>query len=416
MIKSPYFSRKWQNIAGLDIGSGKICCWVGTYESDGRVRILGTGHAASQGLSAGNLTDVGALEKALASVIYEAEKEANVEIRHVLVTLSGAFFHSQYQTVTLPTTDQAVNNQDIQNLLARVVPPKEGYHPLHIIPLEFQVDQQQHIIDPRGIVGGKRLTGSLYTLWVYLGHIKTLLACLKRCQISVVNMVFSGYSAALACLVPDEHQLGATLVDIGSGGTTVACFFQDKMVASHFIPLGGYHITQDIARGCETTLAYAERLKILYGAAIPSQSDHHEAIPLLPLGEREMAASTQIARSFLINIIQARLEEILRCTRRCLDAIAIRYPLATQRIILTGGTSQLPGLRERAQLILERPVRIGKPIALENLQQASGEFSAVIGSFLYRGVSPLVPEPSLVSTYGAKKKWPPFFSWLRKNL
>ena len=411
------FSYKRYSLAGIDIGSSKICCWIGMVDGKGDPKILGASYAASQGVFSGNLTDISALEKTLMTVLYEAEQKAKIRTRDAILTLSGAFFSSDYHTVTLPLVNGYVTPADIQMVTSHIMKKRgAGYHPLHIIPLDFEVDEQKNVQNPKGM-RGKEMTVQLYVLWIYVSRLNTLLDCLKHCQVNVINIVFSGYSAALSCLVPDEQELGATLVDIGASGTTISCFFKNKMVASHFVPLGGYHVTQDIARGCETSLLQAERIKILYGAAMPSQNDHREMISLLPLGERDETAAIQIARSFLINIVQARIEEIMRYVRRYLEQVFQQYPFATQRIILTGGGSQTPGLRERAHQILERPVRIAKPLVLPHAEFSSADFSAVIGTFFYTGVSSLSKEPCFREDAG--RTYLPFkkiSTWLRKNL
>jgi cell division protein FtsA len=410
------FRTKSKNMAVIDIGSGKIACWVAAYDSKGNPSLLGKGYGTTEGLFGGHLTNISALEKALSYVVYEAEKSASVRIKEVILTLNGSFFQSDYHTLTMPIAEGRVSNTDIQNMVWQISKKRESeYHALHVIPLDFQIDGLRNIQDPRGIVG-KEMTAHIHVMWIYSARLKTLLECLKRCQINVLNVVFSGYTSALACLVQDERDLGATLLDVGAGGTTLSCFFQGKMVASHFIPLGGYHVTHDIARGCETSLKHAERLKILYGATLPLPNDHKEMIPVLPLGERRESAVIPVPQSFLVNVIQARVEEILRSVRYYLQHVSTVYPLSVQRVVVTGGGSRIPGFREKTQSFLERPVRMAEPLSIDK-QSLTGEFSAIAGAFFYNGMSELMKEPSFFETQNRSgSKMSQVFSWLRKNL
>lgn len=435
MKKKSFFSRKWQHVAGLEIGNGKISCWIGAYEKEEKPNILGTASGPTNGLVQGQIVDVGAFEKAVFHVIYEAEKQARVEISNVLVALSGSCFTSCHYTLKTSLSNHTVTTQEINHFKQQIHLQKDGFYPVHIVPLTFEIDHQKGIRDPRGMVGGKELVGFFHVLWVPIPFLKTLLAILKRFQLNVVNVIFSGCSSSLVCLSEDEKFLGATLVDIGYSQTTLSAFYDNSLLAVRNIPLGGNHITQDIARGCDTPLSYAERLKVLYGAASLSQRDFQEMIPLVPLQEMRGGENPQISRSFLINIIQSRNDEILRSVKNALNTLSQYYPFPSQRIVLTGGASQLPGLLEKAQVILDRPVYEGRPFliqtapndthglfskdssSLQNGKFLSADLTTVAGIFLYKGLSPLITESSLIHFNNHKKaKLKEIFSWFKKKI
>lgn len=398
MKKSPHTSYH----ASIDIGSSKISCWIGSRKSD-KWHIVGAGQIASQGLWGGQITSPRALEHALTRSLYEAELQARSQVRRAVISLSGSFFSFTTCSVRIPLTGECVSDADIQLLLSRVVNP--GYQMIQKVPLEFQVDQQRHIVDPRGMVGST-LKGIFHVTWMDASRFQTLLSCFKRCQIQVTDLLFSGQASSLSCLSLDEQELGSILVDIGASSTSTSLFMGQKLIQSASIPIGGHHITQDIARGCEIPLVQAERIKILHGAALATFHDYQGVIPTDPSEDSE-SMSSQIPRSFLMRIIQARCEEILEAVKKDLTSFGkkIVYP----RIVLVGGTSQMPGFKELAHRILGGPVKVGHPLALPGAPQNYGDSSAVIGGFLHART----PLDRILS---GKDLWTSALSWLRKKL
>jgi cell division protein FtsA len=383
---------------GIDLGSSKVCCWIGhNPDSKELPTILGMGHVAAKGLWAGNISDVRALEHVLTAALYEAEQQAKVQIRYATISLNGAFFSSNYGLFQT-SISETVTHHDVNMLLKQIVHPH--FSPIHIIPLEFCVDQQKNIQDPIGVVG-KNLVGKFHILWMQNSYLKTLLNCFKRCQLRISDIVASGYSCSFSCLLPDEQELGVTLIDMGASNTQICVFNRGKMVSFHTIPLGGNHITQDIAQGCDISLSQAERIKTLYGSALVSLKDQQEMIPIQTMGQD----TSQISRSFLASIAQARCKEIITHIEKYMQSIP--HKSATQRVVLTGGASQLSGLRELIQRQLDCSVRVAKPILLPKASYQGEEFSAITGTFLYTKPSSILHSNKRLST---------FFSWLKKKL
>jgi cell division protein FtsA len=179
----------------------------------------------------------------------------------------------------------------------------------------------------------------------------------------VEGFVVSSYASGLATLVEDELELGVTVIDIGGGNTTLASFHDGNLVQVQGISVGGAHVTNDIARGLATPLAQAERLKTLYGTLISSSSDDRESILVPQMGEIDTAHGNQISKSMLTHIIRSRMEEVFELVARSMRTSGVD-PLVYQRIVLTGGTSHLQGIREMASHILGRQVRMGYPTGL----------------------------------------------------
>ena len=216
------------------------------------------------------------------------------------------------------------------------------------------------------------------------GVLRNLTTVVQRCHLDIEALVVSPYASGLAALVEDEMELGVTVIDMGGGTTTVAVFFEGQVVFTDMVPIGGAHVTSDIARGLTTPLAEAERMKTLYGSAISSPLDDREVIDVPLVGEDRHTSPNHVPKSFLVSIIQPRLEETFEHVRSRLE-ISGFDKLAGRRVVLTGGASQLPGVRDMAQLVLDKQVRMGRPIRVHGLADSTGgpAFATCAGLLTY---------------------------------
>jgi len=196
--------------------------------------------------------------------------------------------------------------------------------------------------------------------------------------------VISPYASALSCLVDDEKDLGVTLVDMGGGTTTIAVFYDGQIVFGDSIPVGGGHVTNDVARGLSTPVVHAERMKILYGSAIPAQSDDNEIIDVPLVGEDNHNHPNHVPRSILTGIIRPRIEETFELVRERLETSGADR-VSGRRLVLTGGASQLHGVPEMAGQVLEKQVRVGRPLRISGLAEATSgpAFSTCAGLLRY---------------------------------
>ena len=188
------------------------------------------------------------------------------------------------------------------------------------------------------------------------------------------------HAGARAVLAADEMAIGTTYVEMGGATTSVAVYHEGKLVFADVIPLGGQHITNDLARGLSTHIAHAERLKTLQGSVLPGLYDERDTVPVPLIGERGVDSVQSVPRSRLVGIIRPRLEEIFEMLRDRLQASAVA-DLACQRVVLSGGASQLPGLRELAAQTLGCQVRLGVPQALKGMPEIAVKpaFATVTG-------------------------------------
>ena len=358
-------------IAALDIGTTKICCVIAgllpprhtlTAEANSDdLKVLGLGHQASRGVRGGVIVDVDEAEKAIRLAVAAAERAAGMSIRAVYVAVAGGRPRCEAYSGSTRIMASDVSAVDAQRAIAaaaqKIKPARRVV--LHTSPVQYHLDDAQGVRHPLGMFGD-RLSVDLNAITVEPGAIRNLGKAVGRCHLDVRGYVIAPYAGARAVLVEDEMKLGTTYVEIGGGTTGIASFYDGNLVFSDVVPVGGHHVTSDIARGLGTTLAHAERLKTLYGSALPSASDEQEYLAVPQLGERGVDTVHKVPRSHLIGIIRPRVEEILELVRDRIEASPFGR-MAGSRVVLSGGSSQLPGICEVAAPIFNRMVRQGAP-------------------------------------------------------
>lgn len=350
-------------IAGLDIGTSKVCCVIARIESTGDVRILGIGYQATRGIRSGTIIDMESLQNAVAQAVHQAEEQADETIEDVYVSISPALCVSKTIKVELDIQGHCVDDADIRKIVQQAVASIKSPNHLviHTIPINYEIDTVQGIRDPRGMFGDD-LKAKIHMLFASKTPLRNLTACVERCRLEVASYVASVYASGLACLVEDELDLGVTLIDLGAGTTSIGVFHNGKLAYVDYIPIGGAHVTSDIARCLSTPLHQAERIKTLYGTTMISPSDGRETIAVPQIGEADVTKNIQqVAKSELTQIIRPRVEEIFEKVKAKIAA----HPssrLAGRRVVLTGGGSLLSGVAEFAGMILEKQTRLGRPL------------------------------------------------------
>ena len=372
-------------IAAIDVGTTKVCCFIARVQDDGSPRIVGIGHQLARGMRNGAVVDMEDLETSIRASVDAAEEMAGELIRTVAVNISGGQPASTNVTVEVSTNGHPVNEADIRRMLelGRAHHESHDRELIHAIPVDYSIDGNEGIKDPRGMFG-EHLGVVIHVISAGIGPVRNLSTVVNRCHLDIEARVVSPYAAGMACLVEDEKELGVTCIDMGGGTTSIAVFLGGQLVHTDVIAVGGSHVTSDIARGLSTPLVHAERLKTLYGSAIPSPSDDREILKVPLVGEDEDGASNQVPRSMLIQIVQPRLEETFEMVRASLEQSGFDK-MAGRRVVLTGGASQMQGVRELAGMVLEKQVRLGRPVGLQGLPEATGgpAFSTCAGLIRY---------------------------------
>lgn len=410
-------------LAALDIGSHKNACLIGrVIDDEGGVEVLGVGYQASQGIKNGAVIDIEAADNAIRQTVHIAENMAaeamkGYPLRDVIVNVPGTQTQSHNMSINIQIAGQLVTDNDICRALAKAQEQvfSQDHELIHTIPVNCRIDGNDGIRDPRGMTGHD-LEVDVHMVTGLLGPLQNMATCVERSHLDVASLCSSAYAAGLASLVEDEMDLGCTVIDMGAGVTSFAIFQGGSMIYADSIPLGGWHVTNDIARGLTCSNVDAERLKTLYGSAMVTSSDENELIDVPQLGETDSHDSNHIQRSLLIGIIQPRLEEILEMVRERLENSGQGNAIG-RRVVLTGGASQLPGLRDLAQTILDKQVRLGRPIRLSGLPDAvSGPaFSTAAGLLTYMSSHSHEMPAEIMTSVDSGSLWSRLKYWLKEN-
>ncbi len=362
--------------AALDIGSSKVCCFIARIDDDGHPRVVGIGQQASRGIKGGAIVDMDLAEASVLNAVHAAEQMAGTTIDRVVVNLSGGYPASSTVGVEVSLNGHEVGEADLRRALTyghqtqlQRQDDDQGRQLIHSIPTGYSIDGNRGIRDPRGMFG-EQLGVHMHIITASSGAVRNVGTCIQRCHLEPAAFVVSPYASGLACLVEDEMELGVTVIDMGGGTTTIAVFYENNVIFTDVIPVGGNHVTSDIARGLSTPLAHSERMKTLYGHVIAAPTDERELIDVPQVGEDENSESQQIPRSLLVGIIQPRVEETLELVRSRLELSGFDK-IAGRRVVLTGGACQLPGTRELASTVLDKQVRIGRPTHVGGLAEAT---------------------------------------------
>jgi cell division protein FtsA len=367
-------------IAALDVGSTKIACFIAKQEPQGP-RVIGIGHQVSRGVRNGAIVDLESAEASILNAVSAAEQMAGESLETVIVNTSGGAPESRTVKVEVALAGHEIGDADLRRVLSqgRAQAQHTERQLLHAIPAGFTIDGSRGIKDPRGMFGD-RLGVNMHLVTADTGAVRNLAAAIGRCRLDVEDVVVSAYAAGLGVLVGDELELGATLIDMGGGTTTVAVFLGGDCIHTDMIRLGGMHVTNDIVQGLNTPLIHAERMKTLYGSALASPADEREIIDVPLIGEDEHAQANHVPKSILTSIIQPRLEETFELVRARLATAGFDRAVG-RRVVLTGGASQLQGVRDLAGMVLDKQVRLGRPVRLPGLadQTAGPAFATCAG-------------------------------------
>ncbi|MCC8981517.1 cell division protein FtsA [Bradyrhizobium acaciae] len=381
-------------VASLDIGSSKIACMIARLRPSppnealrGRthaVELIGYSQIQSRGVKAGSVVDLAECEKAVRHAVALAERMAKVRVESVLLSVSGGRQHGQLVEAAADIRGGSVTSDDISRVTSAGMrhAAGAGRTVLHALPVGYALDGVKGIRDPRGMVA-RQFGVDMNVVTSDATVAKNLMLVVERCHLNVEAMASSPYVAGLSVLTDDEADLGAAVVEMGAGSTTIATYSGGRLVHASGFALGGQHITMDLARGIGACIADAERIKTLYGTVLTGGSDSRELMSVPTAGD-DRETPQIVSRATIANIVRHRAEEIFEMVRdRLADSPFAAEPRA--RVVLSGGASQLTGTVELAARILNRQVRIGRPLGFGRLpNEAKGaSFSVPTGLLVY---------------------------------
>jgi cell division protein FtsA len=375
------------------MGTSKTICMIARLEPlveptpGGRthsVRLLGIGAQRSRGMKAGQVVDMEGAEIAARLAVDAAERMAGAQVDRIIVSAAGGRLGSHHFEARLPIGEHAVGAADIARVLERAGAQSDqaSRATLHSLPNAFTVDEAQNVRDPSGMVGAE-LGGRLHVASCDMSAARNLALAVERSHLNVAGLVAAPYASGLATLNDEEIELGATVIDLGGGATTVGAFEGGALVHCDGLALGGHNVTLDVARGLTISLSAAERLKLAHGSAAAAATDDRETIAVEYVGD-EGTRVLQVPRAQVARIIRPRIEEIFELTRDRLKKAGRSFSPGS-RVVLTGGGSLLTGLPETARRIFGGQARIGRPLEINGLPQSGKNpaFAAAVGLLIY---------------------------------
>ena len=353
-------------LAGLDVGTSKVCALVAEAAADGSIGLLGHGVVPCTGLRKGVVVNIEATVEAIRAAVAEAEKSSGARIGAAVVGVAGAHIRGLNSHGIVAVRGGEVSGRDVERVIdaARAVAIPLDRQVLHILPQQFAVDDQDGVRDPVGMAG-VRLEARIHIVTAAQSYGQNLNKCCERAGVTPGELMFEPLASADAALFPEERELGVALIDIGGGTTDVIVFLSGAVMHTAVLPVGGNHLTSDVAAGLRTPLSDAERLKISHGVATNLVVGRDEMVQVPGVGGREPRV---IARRLLGEIIEPRMEEIFAMAQRELIRSGVSDSLASG-VVLVGGTSLLEGTQELAERIFNLPVRRGLPINLKGMPE-----------------------------------------------
>lgn len=381
-------------IAVLEMGTAKIACLIArvdpVYDRHSeepvadRIHIIGAGFQKSAGMKAGNVIDMEAVEQSIRSTVSQAEKMAGIMIDDVIIAVNCGRIRSENFSAAEQIKSRAVTERDIDRVTGAgyEYSIRDGRQLLHLNPIGYAIDDSLGIKDPTGMIG-HRLSVDLHNVTADELPLRNVILAVERCHLTVVGTVVAPYASGLAAVGEDEANLGVTCVDIGYGTTSVSVFNEGHFIYADSIAMGGNQITLDIARNLPTPVDEAERIKVLYGSAITAASDDNELISVPNVGDNNLGR-VKLTKAQLSMLVRPRIEDIIHTIFERLDRSGVSQ-FAGERVVLTGGTSQLAGLSEYISRLLGKTCRQGRPRLVAGLPDYAGgpEFSVPVGLLLY---------------------------------
>lgn len=372
-------------LAGIDIGTSKTNTIIAELREDNNnIDIVGVGSVPSWGVKKGIIVDLEQAVGAVRESVGNAERMAGVQLDSAVVAVNGSHissFNSQ-GVIAISKDHPEVSEEDIEKVIdaakAGVIAPEREL--IHILPREFILDGQKGILDPLGMTGS-RLEGKVHIVTGSITAVQNLLKCMDLAELEVDELIFGNLACGNAILNNTEKELGVLLIDIGAGSSDISVFINDNIAYSAILPIGGIQITNDLAIGLKISIEEAERLKIKYGSVMGNYLSPDDVVEVT---RENNTTKEKIAKKYLVDIIEPRVHEIFSLIKEeversnCLQNI-------TQGVVLTGGSTLMPGITGLAEKVFGRNVRIGKPGYQGELNDLVNEprFSTVMGLLDY---------------------------------
>jgi cell division protein FtsA len=351
-------------VVGIDVGTTKTCTLVARLEGEDQMRILGVGICPSEGIRKGVIVDLVSASQAITQSIEQAQQTSGLEITSALVSLAGAHVASVNSRGVVAISGESVDEIDVERALeaARAVAIPHDREVIHVIQRGFVVDGQDGIRQPLGM-HGFRLEVEAHIITAGASTVQNLRQAVAAAGVETSQFVLNPLASAEVVLSETDRQMGCIVCDMGGGTTDLAIYVDGDVWHTMVLPVGGNHITADIANGLRLPISQAEDIKKQYGHAVRTEVGAEETFSVRPFGEESPVI---IRREDLAHIIEARVDEVFTLTLQEIKRSGYDG-LLPAGMVLTGGSSLLPGMRSLASRVLGMPVRTAQPDNLVGL-------------------------------------------------
>lgn len=345
-------------VAGLDIGTTKICAVIGELFADGRVDIIGVGTAASLGMKKGVVVNIESTVQAIRQAIDSASDMAGCDIETVYVGIAGNHIKGFNSPGIIAINNQQIRQKEIDAVIhaAQTVKISDNQQIIHVLPQEYMVDDHTGIQNPLGMTG-VRLVTNVHIVTADVTSLHNLVTSCNRAGLNVAEIVLESVASSHTVLGRDEMELGVALLDIGGGTADLAVFCNGTIKHTWELALGGNNLTNDLSVGLRTPLQEAEMLKYKFGGAVSSMIKENHIIEVPTVGDRK---ARKVSQRVMVEILEARMEEILQMVNKNICASGYRNRI-NAGMVITGGTALLANIVDMAEQIFDMPVRIGFP-------------------------------------------------------
>ncbi|MFP7755102.1 cell division protein FtsA [Thermodesulfobacteriota bacterium B35] len=390
-------------VAGLDIGTTKICVVIGEVFED-RVDIIGVGTAASSGMKKGVVVNIEATVRAIRQAVEDASDMAGCDIETVYVGIAGNHIKGFNSPGIIAINNQEIKEKDIEAVIqaAQTVKISDNQQIIHVLPQEYMVDDHTGIQNPLGMAG-VRLVTNVHIVTADNTALHNLVTSCNRAGLAVSEIVLESVASSHCVLGRDEMELGVLLLDIGGGTTDLAIFCNGTIKHTWELALGGNNLTSDLSVGLRTPLQEAEELKYMYGGALSAMVKENHIIEVPTVGDRK---PRKVSQRVMVEILEARMEEILQLVNKNICSSGYRNRI-NAGVVITGGTALLANIVEMAEQVFDMPVRIAYPQGIsgrvEDVQ--SPRCTTAVGLVLYGSREGSRPRRERGSVVNKLKNW-----------
>ncbi|AXH09970.1 cell division protein FtsA [Malaciobacter halophilus] len=377
-----------KTLLAIDVGSTSITAVIAKNNLDGKINILGTGTSKSEGINKGSITNIEVASKAIKNAVNIARGSTSEVIDSSVISISGAYTKGLRSLGSVNVPNGLITETEINQVMqmalynATIIPE---YEVVHVLPIFFKVDDSKDVENPLNM-NGSRLEVAVYIVTAKRTALTNVKSALKQVGIELTNFVLDGYASAISLLDEQQNKFGATVINIGGTTTEFVSYKGSSIVYNGFIPVGSNHITNDLSVMLHTPPNAAETLKIKYGNLLKSNENEDltiKKVKIPRIGDEQ--STSEVSLDHIQTIIHARVEEILVLVKNKLKQSGIQENIGAG-IVITGGMSQLSGIKELATKVFENtPIKISNPINIKNgyMNFDDPTMSTIVGLLFY---------------------------------